>query len=73
MRPSMGNTGIYWDNAIAESFFAALKNELAHRTAFPTIDHVKKDVASYIEVLNNRERLHLRLGYQTPREVHTAY
>ena len=58
MRPSMGNTGICWDNAMAESFFAALKNELVHRTAFPTIDHVKKAVAFYIEVFYNRERLH---------------
>ena len=37
MRPSMGRTGICWDNALAESFFAALKNELIYRTAFP--DH----------------------------------
>ena len=73
MRPSMGNTGICWDNAMAESFFAALKNELVHRTAFPTIDHVKKAVASYIEVFFNRERLHSGLGYKTPHEVHTAY
>ena len=73
MRPSMGNTGICWDNAMAESFFAALKNELVHRTAFPTIDHVKKAVAFYIEVFYNRERLHSALGYKTPHEVHTAY
>jgi len=73
MRPSMGNTGICWDNAMAESFFATLKNELVHRTAFPTINHVEKAVASYIEVFYNRERLHSGLGYQTPHEVHTAY
>ncbi len=73
MRPSMGNTGICWDNAMAESFFAALKNELVHRTAFPTINHVEKAVASYIEVFYNRERLHSGLNYQTPHEVHTAY
>ena len=32
----MGRTGICWDNALAESFFGALKNELVYRTAFPT-------------------------------------
>ncbi|MGH3706030.1 MAG: IS3 family transposase [Agromyces sp.] len=29
---SMGRTGVCWDNAMAESFFGVLKNELIHRT-----------------------------------------
>ena len=29
MRSSMGRTGVCWDNSMAESFFAALKNECA--------------------------------------------
>ena len=64
MRSSMGLTGICWDNAMAESFFAALKNELVYRTAFPTINHVQKAVAFYIEVFYNRQRLHSGLGYR---------
>jgi transposase InsO family protein len=31
MRASVGRTGVCWDNAAAESFFAALKNEMYHR------------------------------------------
>lgn len=27
MRQSVGRTGVCWDNAMAESFFGALKNE----------------------------------------------
>jgi putative transposase len=73
LRGSMGQTGICWDNAMAESFFAALKNELVHRTIFPTVNHVKKAVATYIEVFYNRQRLHSALGYRTPNEVHTSY
>jgi transposase InsO family protein len=46
----MGRTGICWDDALAESFFAALKNEMVYRTAIPTVSHAKKDVAFYIEV-----------------------
>ena len=33
---SMGATGICWDNAAAESFFATLKRELVHRHAWAT-------------------------------------
>lgn len=73
MRASMGRTGVCWDNAMAESFFATLKNELIYRTTFPTIKHVKKSVAFYIEVFYNRQRLHSGLGYRTPHEVHTSY
>lgn len=34
VRRSMGRTGVCWDNAAAESFFATLKNEMYHRSAF---------------------------------------
>ncbi len=63
---SMGRTGICWDNALAESFFGALKNELVYRTAFPTPAHARKAIAEYIEVFYNRQRIHSALGYRTP-------
>ena len=31
IRPSVGRTGVCWDNAWAESFNATLKNERVHR------------------------------------------
>lgn len=71
--PSVGRTGVCWDNALAESFFATLKNELVHRTAFPTRRHAKRAIVSYIEGFYNRRRLHSALGYRTPLEVHTEY
>jgi putative transposase len=70
---SMGRTGICWDNAMAESFFAALKNELIYRTAFPTRESARRAIAEYIEVFYNRIRLHSGLGYRTPHEVATEY
>jgi putative transposase len=70
---SMGRTGICWDNAMAESFFAALKNELVYRTAFPTPRHAQRAVAEYIEVFYNRKRLHSSLGYRTPLEIEESY
>lgn len=66
---SMGRTGVCWDNAMAESFFAALKNELVHRTVFPTQNAARKAIAEYIEVFYNRARIHSGLGYKTPAEV----
>jgi putative transposase len=69
LRGSMGRVGQCWDNALAESFFASLKNELVYRTVFATQDAARRAVAEYIEVFYNRVRLHSALGYKTPDEV----
>lgn len=66
---SMGRTGVCWDNALAESFFASLKNELIHRTIYTTRKKARDAVANYIEVWYNRLRLHSGLGYRTPSEA----
>lgn len=73
IRHSVGRTGICYDNAMAESFFAALKNERVHRTQYPTREHARKDVTRYIELRYNTRRLHSGLGYRTPQEVHDEY
>jgi putative transposase len=73
VRTSTGRTGVCWDNAAAESFFAALKNEMYHRQAFPTRARARFAVADYIEVFYNRQRLHSTLGYRTPAEVLTEF
>jgi putative transposase len=70
---SMGRTGVCWDNAMAESFFGAMKNELIYRTAFPTRQSARRAIVEYIEVFYNRIRLHSGLGYKTPHEVATEY
>lgn len=73
IRQSVGRTGICYDNAMAESFFAALKNERVHRTQYPTRKHAMKDIARYIELRYNSQRLHSALGYKTPNEVYHEY
>ena len=70
---SMGRSGICWDNALAESFFASLKNELVYRTSFPTRKKARSAIAEYIEVFYNRERLHSAIGYKSPAEVESEY
>ena len=69
----MGRTGVCWDNAMAESFFATLKNEFVHRTVFPTRNKAVDAIAHWIEIRYNRKRLHSGIGYRTPFEAHTTH
>ena len=56
MRSSMGRTGVCWDNAMAESFFSALKNERVYRTVYATKAQARRDVIAYIEGFYNSRR-----------------
>jgi transposase InsO family protein len=58
---------------MAESFNAALKNELVYRTAYPTREQARRDVARYIEFWYNSKRRHSGLQYRSPRQVHEEY
>ena len=73
IRQSVGRTGICYDNAMAESFFAALKNERVHRTEYPTREHARRDIVRYIEFWYNARRRHSGLQYKSPRQVHNEY
>ena len=69
VRTSVGRTGVCWDNAAAESFFATIKNEMYHRQRFDTRARARFAVAEYIEIFYNRQRLHSTLDYRTPAEA----
>ncbi|MFD1502951.1 integrase core domain-containing protein, partial [Streptosporangium lutulentum] len=69
IRRSVGRTGVCYDNAMAESFFGALKNEWLHRFVFTTRVKARRQVIRYIEGFYNRRRLHSALGYRPPLEV----
>ena len=73
LRQSAGRTGICYDNAMAESFFAALKNERVHRTQYPTREHAQHDIARYIELHYNTKRRHSGLQYKTPKQIYDEY
>jgi putative transposase len=73
MRQSVGRTGVCWDNAMAESFFGALKNEWLGRMPCATRAQARQEVVKYIEGFYNNRRLHSGLGYKTPLEVHNEY
>jgi putative transposase len=73
IRRSVGATGVCFDNALAESFNAAVKVERVNRTVYPTREYARTDVARYIEFRYNTQRLHSALGYRTPQEVYTEH
>jgi transposase InsO family protein len=64
---SHGRTGQCWDNALAESFFAALKGELIDTRPWPTQAAATRAVVEYIGWYNGT-RLHSTLGYRSPAE-----
>lgn len=66
MARSMSRVGDCWDNAVAESFFATLKRELADDADWSTRDEARTAVFEYIEVWYNRQRRHSSLGYRSP-------
>jgi putative transposase len=73
LRRSAGRTGICFGNAMAESFFGALKNERVSRTTYLTREAARQDITRYIEFWYNRKRLHSAVGYRPPYEVHAGH
>jgi len=64
--PSISRKGDCYDNAVAESFFSTLKNELIYGKRVMTKDQVRSEIFKFIEIFYNRQRLHQALDYVTP-------
>jgi transposase InsO family protein len=69
VRASMTGRAVPQDNAVAESFFSSLKNELIHHCSFGTRQEARTAVFLYIEGFYNRQRIHQGLGYRIPEHV----
>jgi putative transposase len=65
---SMGSTGVCWDNAVAETFFATLKKELVYRRSWPTRRELTSEIFEFVEAFYNRQRRHSTLGMLSPVE-----
>lgn len=64
---SMGATGVCWDNAVAESFFATLKSDLTSEVGvFATRQEARAWIVRYIEGWYNRRRPHSSVGNVPP-------
>lgn len=70
---SMSCKGECLDNAVAESFFGSLKNELVYHEDYKTRVQARQSIFEYIEVFYNRKRRHASLNYMTPVEYEMKY
>jgi len=70
---SMSRKGECLDNAVAESFFGTLKNELVYHEDYKARAQAKQSIFEYIEVFYNRQRRHAFLNYLTPVEYEAKY
>lgn len=73
MVPSMSRRGNCHDNAVAESFFSALKKERIKRRIYPTRQAASSDVFDYIEMFYNPLRRHGSAGDLSPVEFEKRY
>lgn len=73
VRPSCSRTGNCHDNAVAESFFATLKNETCYRTTFATRGEARHAVVESVEAHHDRKRPHSAIGYQIPADAMGAF
>jgi transposase InsO family protein len=66
--PSMSRKGNCWDNAVAESFFGTLEQELVGQLESPWADEPKARAAvgDYIHGFYNLRRRHSSLGHTSP-------
>ena len=68
MIPSMSRPANPYDNASCESFMKTLKREEIYATSYRDLDHLRSNLAAFIDEYYNGTRLHSALGYQPPNE-----
>ena len=67
IRASVGRTGVCWDNAAAESFFATLKNEMYHRQRFDRLERRQQCLDILIAEVTQATGKADRRGFRTHR------
>ena len=68
MIPSMSRPANPYDNASCESFVKTLKREEIYATSYRDLDHLRANIAAFIDQYYNAVRLHSALGYRSPDE-----
>lgn len=65
----MSGKGNGYDNAMVETFFKTLESERVWRTSFFTCADAERDIAQYIDGLDNLVRRHSALDFLSPGQV----
>jgi putative transposase len=66
--PSMSRPANPYDNASCESFMKTLKREEIYANDYVDLEHLRRNIETFIEDYYNRCRLHSALAYQPPEE-----
>ena len=61
-----------YDNASCESFMKTLKQEEIYGNDYRDLEHLRRNIETFIERYYNRCRLHSALGYRPPEEFEQA-
>jgi putative transposase len=69
---SMSRPGNPYDNAGCESFMRTLKREEIYANCYCDIEHLRENVAEFIEEYYNKCRLHSALDYSSPNAFERA-
>jgi len=73
IQPSMSRVGNPYDNAQAESFIKTLKQEEVDGCTYRDAHQARNAIATFIEEVYNRQRLHSALAYRPPTEFEAQH
>jgi transposase InsO family protein len=73
VQQSMGRTGVCWDNALAESFFATFKLELIEPATWSTRARARMATVHWLEAIYNRRRRHSAIDMLSPVDYEERY
>ena len=71
--PSFGSVSDAFDNAMMESFWSSMQNELLDRKKWKTRLELSNTIFDYIEIFYNRQRRHSSLDYFSPVEFELSF
>ena len=70
---SLARTGVYWDNALAESFFATCKLALIEPATWSTRARARTATVHWLEAIYNRRRRHSAIDMLSPVDYEERY